>query len=116
MSKRTAMVIPTKEGRLLKKLRTDKELSMHKLAVQVGVTDSYIAQMETGRANPPKGEVLHRILMALGTNEKAFKERVRNFKEDRTDAQVIVELLKRMKDDDIKMFRQMMEAKLAIGK
>jgi predicted transcriptional regulator len=34
---------------------------MHKLAVQVGVTDSYIAQMETGRANPPKGEVLHRI-------------------------------------------------------
>ena len=54
--------------------------------------------------------------MALGTNEKAFKERVRNFKEDKTDAQVIVELLKRMKDDDIKMFRQMMEAKLAIGK
>ena len=116
MSKRSSMVIPTKEGRLLKKLRTDKELSMHKLAVQVGVTDSYIAQMETGRANPPKGEILHRMLMALGTNEKAFKERVRNFKEERTDAEVIGELLKRMKADDIKMFRQMMEAKLAIGK
>jgi hypothetical protein len=56
------------------------------------------------------------MLMALGTNEKAFKERVRNFKDDRTDAEVIGELLERMKDEDIKMFRQMMEAKLAIGK
>lgn len=116
MSKRSSKVLPSKEGRLLKKLRSDKKLSMHKLAVQVGVTDSYIAQIETGRANPPKGEVLHRMLITLGTNEKAFKERVRNFKEDKTDADVIGELLERMKDDDIKMFRQMMEAKLAIGK
>ena len=77
------------------------------------MSNSYIAQMETGRANSPKGEIL---LMVLGTNEKAFKERVRNFKEVKTDAQEIVELLERMKDDDIKMFRQMMEAKLAIGK
>ena len=55
---------------------------MRSLAQAVGVTDSYIAQMETGRANAPKGETLYRMLMALGTNEKAFKERLRNFKED----------------------------------
>src|SRR5690606_17411118 len=116
MSLRTTKVIPSKEGRLLKKLRIDKKLSMRALAQQVGVTDSYIAQMETGRSNPPKGETLYRMLMALGTNEKAFKERLRNFKEDRTDAEVIADLLKRMNESDIKMFRQMMEAKLAVGK
>jgi transcriptional regulator with XRE-family HTH domain len=111
MSLRTSKVLPTKEGRLLRKLRKDKKLSMRSLAQAVGVTDSYIAQMETGRANAPKGETLYRMLMALGTNEKAFKERLRNFKEDRTDAEVITDLLKRMNKNDIKMFRQMMEAK-----
>jgi len=116
MSLRTSKVLPTKEGRLLRKLRKDKKLSMRSLARAVGVTDSYIAQMETGRANEPKGETLYRMLMALGTNEKAFKERLRNFKEDRTDAEVIADLLKRMNESDIKMFRQMMEAKLAVGK
>jgi transcriptional regulator with XRE-family HTH domain len=116
MSNRTAKVIPSKEGRLLKKLRKDKKLSMRSLAQQVGVTDSYVAQMETGRANPPKGETLYRMLMVLGTNEKAFKERVRTFKEDKSDAETIMELLKRMNEADIKMFRQMMETKLAIGK
>lgn len=116
MSLRTSKVLPSKEGRLLRKLRKDKKLSMRSLAQAVGVTDSYIAQMETGRANAPKGETLYRMLMALGTNEKAFKERLRNFKEDRTDAEVIADLLKRMNESDIKMFRQMMEAKLAVGK
>lgn len=116
MSLRTSKVLPSKEGRLLRKLRKDKKLSMRSLAQAVGVTDSYIAQMETGRANAPKGETLYRMLMALGTNEKAFKERLRNFKEDRTDAEVIADLLKRMNESDIKMFRQMIEAKLAVGK
>ncbi|MFN7610140.1 MAG: hypothetical protein ACK5QX_04270 [bacterium] len=48
--------------------------------------------------------------MALGTNEKAFTERLRNFKEDRTDAEVIADLLKRMNESDIRMFRQMMNS------
>ncbi|MFN7610141.1 MAG: helix-turn-helix domain-containing protein [bacterium] len=55
MSLRTSKVLHSKKGRLLRKLRKDKKLSMRNLAQAVGVTDSYIAQMETGRANAPKG-------------------------------------------------------------
>ncbi len=52
--------------RVLKRLRGERELTMEALARRVGVSDAYIAQLETGVRKNPSLDVLKRLAKALG--------------------------------------------------
>ncbi|MCB2192332.1 MAG: XRE family transcriptional regulator [Deltaproteobacteria bacterium] len=58
-------------GERLKKFRTDKGLTMKKLAEAAGVSEPYISQLEKGSANPSLG-TLKKIAEALDQNIVAF--------------------------------------------
>lgn len=58
-------------GDRLKKFRTDKGLTMKKLAEAAGVSEPYISQLEKGSANPSLG-TLKKIAEALDQNIVAF--------------------------------------------
>lgn len=99
--KRSDRIVMTPAARLLKQLRHERGLSMIKAAALIGVSDSYIAQVETGRMDVPKGDKLKRLIHAYGVRSTAYFERLRTFVE-RPDPRVeIAELLKRMRDKEV---------------
>jgi transcriptional regulator with XRE-family HTH domain len=51
---------------VLRELREKKGWSQAKLAEQVGVSDAYVAQLETGARKNPSLEILKRLARALG--------------------------------------------------
>ena len=51
--------------RVLKRLRAERHLTMAALAQRVGVSDAYIAQLETGVRKNPSLAVLKRLAKAL---------------------------------------------------
>jgi transcriptional regulator with XRE-family HTH domain len=60
--KRSDRIEMTDEARTLKILRSESKLSMKKVADLVGLSDSYIAHVETGRIDVPEGEKLNRLV------------------------------------------------------
>ncbi len=99
--KRSDRIVMTPAARLLKQLRHESGLSMIKVAALIGVSDSYIAHVETGRMDVPKGEKLKRLIHAYGVRSTAYFERLTNFSE-RTDPRVeLGELMKRMRDKEV---------------
>ncbi len=51
----------TPAARLLKRLRVERKLSMRKAGELLGLSDSTIAHIETGRIDVPRGEKLNRM-------------------------------------------------------
>ena len=56
----------TRLGTLIKRLRTARGLSQRALAARAGVTNPYIAQLETGQRGNPTVLVAARLAAALG--------------------------------------------------
>lgn len=109
MSKRTAKVIMTNEARVLKQIREELGFSMREAAIKAGVSSSLVSQIENGRENFPQGERLHRFLEAYGIQSAVFKRRVSVYNKKLTDKEVIEILLPKLKKDQLKMVRMMME-------
>ncbi len=57
---------PRKLRTVLRELRQKREWSQAELAAKAGVTDAYVAQLETGKKKNPSLEVLRRLAKALG--------------------------------------------------
>ena len=57
---------PNRLSRVIKTLREDKGLSQKALATRVGVTDAYIAMLETGSRKNPSLDILKKLGKALG--------------------------------------------------
>ena len=74
---------------------------MRQLGEIVGVSDSYIAHVESGRADPPLGARLQKYLDVFEIKEKSFYERVRLLKEKVTPRGELMELVGRMSDDKV---------------
>jgi transcriptional regulator with XRE-family HTH domain len=53
-------------GTVIRKLREQRQVSQRDLAEKVGVTQAYVAQLESGRKKNPSLEVLNRLAKALG--------------------------------------------------
>jgi transcriptional regulator with XRE-family HTH domain len=53
-------------GTLIKRLRTARGLSQRALAARAGITNPYIAQLETGQRGNPTVLVAARLATALG--------------------------------------------------
>ena len=101
-TKRSARLIMTNEARVLREMRMECSLSMRKAAGLLGLSDSYIAHLETGRLDVPKGEKLERLLSIYGgIKPKSFYERARNFRLKHGPREELVELVQRMDDQKI---------------
>lgn len=113
MSKRTEIVKPTKQGMVLKRVREELGISMRTLGQKIGVSDSYISQIENGRANAPSGETLEKLLAALNLKKKYFDELCREFETEQTDEDYLVWAIKKLNGDDLSFVRQLVELRLA---
>lgn len=100
--KRSDRIEMTDEARVLKILRSESKLSMKKVADLVGLSDSYIAHVETGRIDVPEGEKLNRLLKVYGIQLGTFRERVRTFAVQITPEQELMELIYRLRPHEVK--------------
>jgi transcriptional regulator with XRE-family HTH domain len=55
-------------GRFVRDRRTAKELSLRKFAELVGVSPTYLSQVEQGNCDPPTAERVRRMAEILGEN------------------------------------------------
>ena len=107
---RSARVVLTPEAKVLRNLRIKRGLSMPKVASALDCSTSLIAHIETGRLNPPKGDGLHRFLKLYGDiKPKYFQELCKNWRDEKTDADVIQELLNHLSPEHLKIVRGMVE-------
>ncbi|MCT4641820.1 MAG: helix-turn-helix domain-containing protein [Bacteriovoracaceae bacterium] len=78
--KRCEVVKMSNEAKVLKKLRQKNKLSMFAVATLINKSDSYISQIENGRANPPTDNKLHELLDIYNTSLAEFEKAVINYK------------------------------------
>lgn len=79
----------------------------------VGVTDSYISQIENGRTDAPKGSKLDGYLKHLGPiQQKYFYELVRDWKKETTNFDKITTLLPKLQSRDLKSVLTLVECLL----
>jgi len=57
--------ISSEFGKALHKIRNDKNLSIRELAKRSGTSHPYLSQLETGKRNPPKPEILRKLAKGL---------------------------------------------------
>ena len=107
---RSSRVVLTPQGKVLRALRIKHGLSMRAAGEKLGYSDSYISQIENGRADPPKGESLLKFLKIYGDlTPKYFEQLCRDRKDEVSDAEVIVELLPKLNKEQIALLRTMAE-------
>ncbi len=100
--KRSARCILTIEARVLKEMRVSCGYTMRHAGELLGLSDSYIAHLETGRMDVPKGEKLERILNIYGGIKiKSFYEKVRNFQDKLTPREELIDEIKRLSDQEL---------------
>lgn len=100
--KRSEQIRITNEARVLRELRQHHGLSMRSAGARIGLSDSYISHVETGRLGPPIGEKLERLLKVYGNiKAKSFYERVRNYKKQLTPKEELVELVTHLRDEEV---------------
>jgi transcriptional regulator with XRE-family HTH domain len=100
--KRSDRIEMTDEARVLKILRSETKLSMKKVADLIGMSDSYIAHVETGRIDVPEGEKLNRLLKVYCTQRGTFRERVRTFAVQITPELELMEMVYRLRPHEMK--------------
>lgn len=108
--KRSNRVVMTNEARVLKEIREERKnklgetnYSLRAVAKQLGKTDSWLSQIENGRADVPTDHRLNALLSVYGLKRKSFYERVRLCREKVTPKSELNELINRMDDEKIKL-------------
>ena len=100
----------TEIGSVLKRLREKHSLSMKAAAKLIGVSDSWISQIENGRAEAPAGPRLDAFLKIYGgIGQKYFYELVRDWKAEISDLDLLVELLPKLKKEQILILKNLAE-------
>ena len=109
MAGRTKYVVMTNEAKVLRRFREKAGLSMRQAGEAMGVSSSLVSQIENGRENIPKGERLQRFLDCYGVGLSTFKKHVQEFQVEQTDSDIIISLLNKLGNKDIKSIRIMAE-------
>ncbi len=82
---------------------------MRAVAEKLGLSDSYISQIENGRANCPKGESLDKLLKIYGgIKQKYFFELCRDWEKELTDEDYIRDNLGKLSKENQKLIKSMM--------
>ena len=58
-----------KFGEFVKAKRQEKEISLRKLAEELGIVPAYMSDIEKGRRYPPDKDKIYKIAEVLGLNE-----------------------------------------------
>ncbi len=99
---RSQKLLITTEARVLKQLREAKGMTMQQAADVIGKSKPYIAHIEGGRLDVPKGDKLMKVLAAYGVSSyKAFYDRVRNFNERVTPRDELLDLAARLPNEKV---------------
>ena len=113
---RSQKLLITTEARVLKQIRESKGMTMMQAAQSIGMSKPYIAHIEGGRMDLPKGDKLLKLLGAYGiTTHKSFYDRVRNFKERVTPRDELQDLASRLPDEKVEVLLGLAKA-LAEGR
>jgi transcriptional regulator with XRE-family HTH domain len=113
---RSARVIISAEARVLKTLRERNGLTQRLAASKLGFSASYLAQIENGRMNPPKGDRLLPFLKLYGdVGPKYYQELCKKWQEERTDVDAISDLLGSLSVENLKLVRTMVEQMASKG-
>lgn len=100
--RRSSRIIMTNEARVLRDLRVSCKLSMKKAGALIGKSDSYIAHIETGRMDAPKGPKLDLLLTIYGgLKQKSFYERVRKYQQSMTQKDELLSMIKLANESQI---------------
>ena len=59
----------TEFGEYLRTLRRRRKMSLIELAKGAGSSNSYLSQLETGKRNPPKSNMMKKIAFALAEDD-----------------------------------------------
>lgn len=87
---------------------------MQDVADKLGISNSYVSQIENGRANPPTGEMLDKLLAVYGgVKKKYFYDLCRDWKQESTDEDFIRDNAIKLTPLNQKLLRAMMETMLA---
>ncbi len=100
-TKRSDRIEMTNEARVLKLLRSESRLSMKQVSLLIGTSDSYIAHIETGRIDVPGENKLKQLLKTYGCQLGTYRERVRIYQQQVTPEEEIIELVKRMRQQEL---------------
>ena len=84
-------------GKMMKKFRTEKDITLEKLAEQSDITAVHLSNLESGR-HIPQIETLVNILNALGIN---FATLIDDSDNDAVVTDALFQHIKNLKDDDI---------------
>ncbi len=112
MSDRTKRIIYTTEGRVIKKLREENNLTMKELGKHIGLSDSSISSWENGHGDPTK-ENIAKICAHFKIGEKYFYELCREYQKNESPQDFIENNAKKLDQTSAKMLRAMMETMLA---
>ncbi|MEI7973149.1 MAG: helix-turn-helix transcriptional regulator [Bdellovibrio sp.] len=96
---RSSRVKMTPECYVLKKLRSERKLSMVQVGKLMDCSDSFISFLENGRAEIPKTDFLDKLLKIYDISKNAFHERCRRFEKEETDDEFIIKALPKLKSD-----------------
>lgn len=114
MSSRTRKVIYKTEGQVIKKLRTENNLSMKEFGKKIGLSDSSVSQWENGRLDPTAQNIA-KICEVFEIGEKYFFEMCRDYQKTDSDYDFIQNNIKKLDPIPVKMLRTMVETFLAKG-
>jgi transcriptional regulator with XRE-family HTH domain len=96
---RSSRVKMTPECYVLKKLRSERKLSMVQVGKLMDCSDSFISFLENGRAEIPKTDFLDKLLKIYDISKNAYHERCRRFEKEETDDEFIIKALPKLKSD-----------------
>jgi transcriptional regulator with XRE-family HTH domain len=103
----------TPEARVLKQLRAKHQLSMRAVGAKMDWSDSYISQIENGRADCPKDDSLDKLLKIYGgIGQKYFFELCRDWEKENTDEDFIRENLGKLSKENMKLMKAMLATML----
>lgn len=75
----------------------------------MGISGSLVSQVENGRENIPQGERLKRFLDTYDIKVATFKNMAKNWKDEKTELDIVSELLPKLKKRDLKAVRSLIE-------
>lgn len=97
--KRCAVVQMSNEVKVLRELRKENKLSMLAAGSLIGKSDSYISQLENGRADLPSKDLLLTILDIYETTYSEYQKRVKNYQAPK--AEILNSLLKKLNESQM---------------
>lgn len=84
-------------------MREKKKLSTREVAEALGLSGSYISQIENGRTNVPSGERMLSLLELYGIKPKYFKQLVKEWKDGPNELVKAQELLSSLQESELKI-------------